>query len=304
MGKSKRKVSAAAPEIAPEAQADSNVNYVSKAELQANLVQFLGLVNESTSDLVNMLSNTLSNTLSKTLSETLASKLNTIANEMSVSIESVRDSVKDLCTKVHYLQSRIEKLENEKSKSVCKCVCIPKPTACNPRSIPTVVSHNVSEEDDNVNSKSNECNSSSKISEPLTSKPRSMQDPDRANNIVIHGLRYVNNNYQDVSHVHDLLKQKLSFVGNVLNVYPLGKPTPDKPVPYLVQLNCLNDKARIFRNCHSLAGSNISVCDDMSPEQKLRRKQLIPKLKELKRDGIKASLRSDCLYVNNKLYNA
>lgn len=126
---------------------------------------------------------------------------------------------------------------------------------------------------------------------------------DRKNNIIVYGLKHSDSEPQN--YVRNWLKEKLdSTVKTNTVVIPLGKATPESPVPYLVKLPSLHDKIQIMKKCYKLAGSCIRVCDDLSVEQRCKRRELLPILKQKKSEGMKVYFRSDILYVNGIPYSS
>lgn len=99
-------------------------------------------------------------------------------------------------------------------------------------------------------------------------------------------------------------KDKLCIDPPVVSVIPLGKPSKEKRVPYLVKLESPYEKGKIFLNCYRLAGAKISITDDFTPEPRASRRQLMPTLKELKTTGNKVHFRGGSLYFNGEPYSA
>jgi hypothetical protein len=127
----------------------------------------------------------------------------------------------------------------------------------------------------------------------------------RAKNLIIHGVECKNleNGQEDPFFTAaDFFFAKLGIRIITENVFRQGRKNGDKPAPLFVTLENEADKGRIFKNCHKLKGLNISIQNDLSKEDREKRKNLVTKLKELKEQGMSAQLRGIQLYVDGKPY--
>ena len=122
----------------------------------------------------------------------------------------------------------------------------------------------------------------------------------RRNNIVVHGLPIINGSLKQS--VNDFLGEKLQLSVQVKSAKCLGNPTKGT-VPILISFMDIEHKLTVFRNCHLLRGERISITDDLTDEERERRKKLLPVLKTLKDEGKKVRFRGTDLYVNDVKYN-
>lgn len=150
-----------------------------------------------------------------------------------------------------------------------------------------------------------ECMPTSNIEKVKSSRKASIND--RETNIVIHGLDFTWKDKRDAKlRVHKFLDETLSVLTDMesLQVIPLGNRSVNKNVPLLVKFQFMQTKLNVYRNCHKLKGSAITIVDDLTFIQRRNRKLLMPTLKQLKSEGMKVSFRGDVLYANGKPYVA
>lgn len=130
---------------------------------------------------------------------------------------------------------------------------------------------------------------------------RSMRD-----NLLFHGIsEQPSENVENV--VLTLCEEKLQIADAKNNVkieraHRIGKSAPGKTRPIVVKFSSHKDRESIRKNSKLLKGTNIGISEQFPREIQERRKQLIPVMKQAQRDGKKATLSVDRLYIDGRLY--
>ncbi|XP_049267962.1 uncharacterized protein LOC125756943 [Rhipicephalus sanguineus] len=98
---------------------------------------------------------------------------------------------------------------------------------------------------------------------------------------------------------HDLLELEPVAIERI---HRLGRPSPNKNRPVILRLLDTRDKTLIFKQCHKLKNTAISISEDYSQKVCEVRRKLWASAKENRERGDKVSLAFDKLYINNVAY--
>jgi hypothetical protein len=135
----------------------------------------------------------------------------------------------------------------------------------------------------------------------LQTKINSISRELRANNVVIHGIPH-DTEQQTHTQALDFLKRNLNLTLQILESKRLGKSTTEHPAPLLLKFPSRLEKLQIFKRCHLLKGTQISVQDDLCDDDRAERKRKVPTFKELKSQNKNVQFRGPDLYVDNILH--
>jgi len=131
-----------------------------------------------------------------------------------------------------------------------------------------------------------------------------MDRKQREKNILIYGIPSKKDRELSAKKlVNQFIQETLELSVRAQEARILENPDTDAPPTILVELYSVTDKHTIFKNCNKLAGSSISVQDDLTPLEKKLRKDLVPEMKKLRKEGKKASIHRAELYVDGKRVN-
>lgn len=127
---------------------------------------------------------------------------------------------------------------------------------------------------------------------------------ERKNNIIIFGVKEDEgeNIYNKVT---NLLKTKVSTnvsKSEISVCYRFGKNSENKHRPIAVKFVTLHKKQEIFSNCHHLKGSDISISNDLTKEEREAQKVLRKHLKEARDQGLDAKIKKNLLYIDGSSY--
>ncbi|OXA47477.1 hypothetical protein Fcan01_17795 [Folsomia candida] len=117
---------------------------------------------------------------------------------------------------------------------------------------------------------------------------------DRQCNIIIHGCEYYS--------AKTAMKETTDFLSNCLEVDVTVKDV--RPLSngksVLVKLASTKQKSMVFRNCHKLKAipAKISIVEDLSKEERAKKRRQIPAFLEQKKIGNKVYFRGADLFVN------
>lgn len=122
--------------------------------------------------------------------------------------------------------------------------------------------------------------------------------------MVIHGLKtsdWAPSEYEE--RVKNFFNETLCIPVAPLMVELLRSKKDDKPI--LATLSSQKDKIDIYKNCHKLKQltQKIIIEDELTRDERRKKQELIPLLKEEKRNGNQAYFRGPHLIVNGKQVN-
>lgn len=138
--------------------------------------------------------------------------------------------------------------------------------------------------------------------EVLNQKINILEDMNKKNNIIIHGLKETDTNY---SQLYNNIKQLLQKIDvNIENfdinrMYRIGKKATEKVRPVLISFTTYNKKIEVLRNKKKTT-ENTYITEDYSKETLQKRKELLPQLKEEREKGNEAYIRNNKLIVKPK----
>lgn len=138
--------------------------------------------------------------------------------------------------------------------------------------------------------------------EVLNQKINTLEDMNKKNNIIIHGLKETDTNY---SQLYNNIKQLLQKIDvNIENfdinrMYRIGKKATEKVRPVLISFTTYNKKIEVLRNKKKTT-ENTYITEDYSKETLQKRKELLPQLKEEREKGNEAYIRNNKLIVKPK----
>ena len=133
--------------------------------------------------------------------------------------------------------------------------------------------------------------------EVLNKKITTLEDMNKKNNIIIHGIKESETNYLQLYNNIKQFFQKVDV--NIENydinkMYRIGKNKIEKVRPVLISFTSYNKKAEVMRNKKKVT-EDIYITEDFSKETIQKRKELLPQLKEERKKG-------NVAYIwNNKL---
>lgn len=132
---------------------------------------------------------------------------------------------------------------------------------------------------------------------------QSLQTIIRKKNIIIHGL-------SEEDKAKNLEESTILFLKNTLHVnintndvdfiYRIGAKTENKARPIKLGLLTTKKKTEILANRKNLKNAKIYINEDLPKEIELKRKQLVPLMKEYRKQGKQAYIRYDKLIVDGK----
>lgn len=138
----------------------------------------------------------------------------------------------------------------------------------------------------------------------FSTKSEYLENQSRRNNILIDGIPdEKNESWQDTeSKAKKLLAEKLELNPSTIEVeraHRNGKyEDGGRPRSIIMKLLRFKDKEEILKRAKSLKGTKIFINEDFSEKVRLRRKELLPQLKEAREHGNIAYLRYDQLIVH------
>ncbi len=126
----------------------------------------------------------------------------------------------------------------------------------------------------------------------------------RKNNVVVHGVDQMIDMYNQKEWFRQFFVAKLKLNPKIVSVFKLGKLNAPG-VPFLVTFKYFQDKMYVFSNSYMLKQTDpqISIQDDLCPEDREKRRKLIPTLERLRSQGKKAGFRGAFLYVDGYKYD-
>lgn len=140
----------------------------------------------------------------------------------------------------------------------------------------------------------------------MNDKQEYLEGQSRRNNIVIDGVpESTGDSWADSEEkVKDIFRQKLQLQRNMEmeRVHRIGKPETARSRPRSIIVKFLNfkDKAAVMQRAKNLKGTKIFINDDYTDAVRLKRKELMPKLKEARDKGDIAYLKHDKLIIHSR----
>lgn len=139
-----------------------------------------------------------------------------------------------------------------------------------------------------------------KLESKLATIERASEEEERQRrscNIVVEGL-VSKKDLDNASLVRDdLFASKLQVDVRPVQVVRLRTPSDRKP-KLLIRLGSKEDKITVLRNCRKLKSfPDIRVWEDLTPAQQARRRDQLPKFKQLRSEGKRVFFRGDRLFV-------
>ncbi|KAL7383189.1 hypothetical protein ABVT39_006110 [Epinephelus coioides] len=138
----------------------------------------------------------------------------------------------------------------------------------------------------------------------IIDKQEYLEGQSRRNNIVIDGIPEapVESWVDSKEKVKDIIKQKLQLQREieVERAHRTGKPIADRDRPRSIVVKFLRfkDKAAVMQRAKNLKGTKIFINEDYTDAVRLKRKELMPKLKAARERGDIAYLRHDRLIIH------
>nr|XP_037276022.1 LOW QUALITY PROTEIN: uncharacterized protein LOC119168734 [Rhipicephalus microplus] len=103
--------------------------------------------------------------------------------------------------------------------------------------------------------------------------------------------------------IEELIEDKLGVVVNsVERVHRVGKKCRDKVRPVIMNFFYYNEKLKVFKNCHKLKGTKISVNHDFCKATIAKHSKLWSHSNDFRAQGRKVSLDYDKLRVDDDRY--
>ena len=84
----------------------------------------------------------------------------------------------------------------------------------------------------------------------------------------------------------------------IKRAHRLGKPEKDRARPLIAKFSAFKDKEYIRLQARNLSGTNYGLAEDFPQEVIEIRKELIPHLKDAKKEGKRATLKYDELVID------
>lgn len=139
----------------------------------------------------------------------------------------------------------------------------------------------------------------------LTTQVKSLERKDRENNLVFYNVKYSNE-----KELHDIiihfLREKLNItlpLNEIVRVYRLGKfNNREISPPVLLKLTTYLRKREILINTGKLKGTGVSISEDLSEEERNRRKLIYSCYKAAKLRNCSAKLYKDKVIVDGKTF--
>lgn len=137
----------------------------------------------------------------------------------------------------------------------------------------------------------------------IVDKQEYLEGLSRRNNVVIDGIPETPGEswVESEEKVKEILKQKLQLQReiDIERAYRIGKPEPDRERPRSIVVKFLHfkDKTAVMQRAKNLKGTRIFINEDYTDAVRLKRKELMPKLKAAREKGEIAYLRHDKLII-------
>lgn len=207
------------------------------------------------------------------------SLLESINNKLAI-LELLHQDIKELKTSLEFSQSQIETLQKENNE------------------LQTMIA--------TLTSKVNNLTSENiKMKETILDlQCRSMRD-----NLIFSGIPETTQEKTEETvkeFIHSTLKLPMTTVNTISfhRVHRIGQINTDhkRPRPIIVKFEHYKHKELVKSKGRELRGTQFGLNDQFPREIQERRKKLIPIMKQLRKEGKRATLNIDKLYVNGQLY--
>lgn len=140
----------------------------------------------------------------------------------------------------------------------------------------------------------------------LMRKIDDLENRSRRNNITIFGVNEPMGEPQQSleEQVRKNISEDLLKIPDVAieRIRRIGRPAGNKCRPVILKLVDGRDKAKIFKNCYNLKGTQYSISEDFSPRVQAIRKKLWASTEGERSSGVKVTLLFDKIKINGKLH--
>jgi hypothetical protein len=133
----------------------------------------------------------------------------------------------------------------------------------------------------------------------LTNKIDDLENKHKKNNIITFGLLETEGGNGAIDDFLMFANSKLDVTLDkscISHAYRIGKNYGKRPL--LVSFLYYESKANIMKNVAKLKGSRISIADDLSPNSRAIRKNLLIKAKEARSEGLDVKVRNNCIIID------
>lgn len=138
--------------------------------------------------------------------------------------------------------------------------------------------------------------------ENLNIKINNLENADRKNNIIIHGIEETENNYEELFNTAMEVMRKINvkIASYDLNkMYRIGKPDTGKTRAILISFTTFNKKIEVLQNKNKMPASTY-ITEDFSKETLGKRKELQKQLKEERAKGNDAFIKNNKIIIKEK----
>ena len=133
----------------------------------------------------------------------------------------------------------------------------------------------------------------------------------RRNNLNFFNIKEEENESMEVTEkkLRNFFQQELKIPHSKINeiaierAHRLGKPVTGKARPIIAKFSFFKDKEYVRLQAKNLKKTNYGLAEDFPQEILDIRKELVPYLKEAKKEGKRATLKYDRLIIDGKLYS-
>ena len=151
------------------------------------------------------------------------------------------------------------------------------------------------------------CESLSSTVDELSGKIDELENRNRRNNLVLFGIdEKENESWADTEAMVREILQSLLGLGftseEIERAHRVGRPGAGSR-PVVIRFLSFKHKLLVLDRCHLLKGTKLSVSEDFSRRVRDLRRSLVPLLKEAKRNGHRASLRYDRLFIDGEPFH-
>lgn len=133
-----------------------------------------------------------------------------------------------------------------------------------------------------------------------------LEDRSRKNNMIIFGVPEPDNETNDDVRskvLEELFRGRLGVtVQTAERINRLGKKREQRSRPIIMKFRDYNEKIEVFKNCHKLKGSSVSLQNDFCQETLRKRKQLWDSAETERATGRRVKLFEDKLQIGSDLY--
>lgn len=138
--------------------------------------------------------------------------------------------------------------------------------------------------------------------ETLHTKINFLENMNRKNNIIFHGLKETENNYEElskkVSEIFSKMDVRIADF-DINRMYRIGKQTAGKSRPIIISFTTFNKKLETLRNKKKVP-ENTYITEDFSKETLVKRKELQQQVKQERENGNEAYIKNNTIVVRQK----